>query len=482
MAVLTSYGLASAMSIPYTPLSSSLPFLILGLGVDDAFIIAGEFQQQTKNDLTRKLSAAQRMEHAMRHAGVSVLITSLTDFVAFSIGASTVLPALQAFCLYAAFGVFSVFCLNCSFFAACVVIDAGRAEDNRLDYFLCCIKLKTLHIMFPKYEHLILSCSQSLPSIENQCGSSNSSSNGGTANKTNDVELKSNVNDDNNNGGAIDRPYRMPCCGCLHLLPTELSRKMFATFGKCLMRPLSKIFVIVIALGVLCFSCYSASQLEQDFNINWFIPDSSYLQEYFDWKDEYFNEGTPLFIYTKDFDYRTNSQLLIQSNSLLTSSSYLTGYAYDWHKPFTQYVNTSYYGINITNDDEYYTELYTWLSSSGSQYSGLVEWEDDSNPLSGIAGAFQIGQYKESAVADAAAQVDAMIDARDDVKQITSDTNEMFAFTFQMLFWEQFAVISTELWRVIFCIYIVCFIVYCFMFEFRICCYHFVWYLSSLCF
>ena len=87
LAIAASYGLAAAFGWPFTPLSSSLPFLILGLGVDDAFIITGEFQQQTKDH--PKESIENKMRHTMKHAGVSILITSLTDITAFSIGAST---------------------------------------------------------------------------------------------------------------------------------------------------------------------------------------------------------------------------------------------------------------------------------------------------------------------------------------------------------------------------------------------------------
>merc|ERR1719412_1907041 len=89
------------------------------------------------------------MRRTLRHAGVSVLITSFTDFMAFSIGASTLLPALQAYCLYAAFGVLFVFLLNITFFAACVVIDYRRSSANRMDC-CCCVTLKAKHFMYPE--------------------------------------------------------------------------------------------------------------------------------------------------------------------------------------------------------------------------------------------------------------------------------------------------------------------------------------------
>ena len=45
----------------------------------------------------------------MKHAGVSITITSLTDIFAFGVGALASFPALQSFCISAAVGILSVF-------------------------------------------------------------------------------------------------------------------------------------------------------------------------------------------------------------------------------------------------------------------------------------------------------------------------------------------------------------------------------------
>lgn len=45
----------------------------------------------------------------MKHAGVAVTITSVTDVLAFVIGASTVIPALGSFCVYAGLGIFFIY-------------------------------------------------------------------------------------------------------------------------------------------------------------------------------------------------------------------------------------------------------------------------------------------------------------------------------------------------------------------------------------
>ncbi len=48
--------------------------------------------------------------------------------MAFSVGASTVLPALRAFCLFAAAGVAAVYVFQLTFFVACFALDRRRVE------------------------------------------------------------------------------------------------------------------------------------------------------------------------------------------------------------------------------------------------------------------------------------------------------------------------------------------------------------------
>merc|ERR1712154_257860 len=77
-----------------------------------------------------------------------------------------------------------------------------------------------------------------------------------------------------------------------------------------------------------------------------------------------------------------------------------------------------------------------------------IAWKNDNDPQLGLNGAYMIGQYKDSAVIDAAAQVDAMNIVREDMVDIVGEEDDdIFAFTFAMLFWEQYAVIAEEFYR-----------------------------------
>ena len=59
-----------------------------GLGVDDAFVIMQAWNRLSASE--RKLPLEQQAGHALKHAGVSITVTSITDIVAFGIGATTV--------------------------------------------------------------------------------------------------------------------------------------------------------------------------------------------------------------------------------------------------------------------------------------------------------------------------------------------------------------------------------------------------------
>jgi len=129
-------GLGGFFGIEINPLNNSLPFLLIGLGVDDAFILSSELQHHTKKN--PEMSIEERIGLTARSGGLSVLITSLTDALAFLVGASTALPALSGFCLYAGLSVIACFLLQIFIFLPFLAINQWRLEANRCDCSCCC--------------------------------------------------------------------------------------------------------------------------------------------------------------------------------------------------------------------------------------------------------------------------------------------------------------------------------------------------------
>ena len=82
-----SIGLGFYLNISFNDMCPIIPFLLLGIGVDDMFVIV-----QSLDNLESRPgeSSEERVARAMQHAGVSILVTSITDAATFFIGSTSV--------------------------------------------------------------------------------------------------------------------------------------------------------------------------------------------------------------------------------------------------------------------------------------------------------------------------------------------------------------------------------------------------------
>ena len=107
----------------FTEMTNVLPTIMLGIGVDDMFVICNSVDQQPYH-----LTAKERIRRAMMHAGPSITITSFTDCVAFIIGARSSILALRAFGIYASVTVLMLYLSQVTIFLCLVAWDAKRVE------------------------------------------------------------------------------------------------------------------------------------------------------------------------------------------------------------------------------------------------------------------------------------------------------------------------------------------------------------------
>ena len=143
-----SLGLGFYLNISFNDMCPVIPFLLLGIGVDDMFVIV---QCLDNLDKVEGESSEERVSKAMKHAGVSILVTSITDAVTFFIGSTSVkylnyivqmkslvvfvlnqsMPILRGFCYFCGLGVIFLFLFASTFFVACLLLDEKRKERQK---------------------------------------------------------------------------------------------------------------------------------------------------------------------------------------------------------------------------------------------------------------------------------------------------------------------------------------------------------------
>jgi len=395
MALAASWGLSSAFGEVFSPLHAMIPFLLIGLGVDDAFILVTGYQRALAAGNTWEKS----VELAMRTGGMSILITSLTDFLAFLIGSATNIPALSSFCVFAGIGVLFDFLFQITFFMACMVLNARRAEARRKDVLVC---LKDQDDGFESYR-------------------------------------------------TPARGFGCLKCGWFTM---DLGEPIFLKFSQLLMTWPASVVTIISFLALIGLSSYGINQIETNFRADWFLPPDSYLLDAIDVGNDYFTMTTLFNVYIRDIDYFSRQGELNSIGSFLTSSrEVLEGSSDYW---FTAYLawaalNSPYSGVyssvtnTITDETLFYEGLSTFVNTNGTRYQQNIQFRNASNPAQGINAArssAQIGATEFSGTGQD--RFDAMQNLRDDLAAAMT-YDDARAWTQSFIFWERFGFIREEL-------------------------------------
>jgi len=139
ISVTTSIGLYSFMGVPLSLIIIEvIPFLVLAVGVDNIFILVQTYQRDTR--LPHE-SLEDQIGRIVGQVAPSMLLTGISESVAFFLGAVIDMPAVKIFSLYAAMAVLIDFLLQITAFVALMTLDCQRQERNQLDA-LCCFRIR----------------------------------------------------------------------------------------------------------------------------------------------------------------------------------------------------------------------------------------------------------------------------------------------------------------------------------------------------
>ncbi|XP_040169198.1 patched domain-containing protein 3 [Anopheles arabiensis] len=309
MATSAAFGLAMYLGIEFIGINLAAPFLMIGIGIDDTFVMLAAWRRTSV-----KLSVPERMGHMMSEAAVSITITSLTDMISFWIGILSPFPSVQIFCAYSGFAVCFTYLWHVTFFAGCMAV-SGHCE------------FKNLHTIFG---YKVLPESVAIK------------------------EKRSWLYRKMNTGGINRDDPDNPIDNREHVLMAFFRE----TMARILNKGWTKTIILVIFAAYLGGACFGLTKIKEGLERRKLSKADSYSVKFFDLEDEYYREFPYRIqvIVTGDLNYsdpHTQMQIedLMQS---LENTSYVTSplYSESWLRSFISYVDRNNDYLNLTLDSE----------------------------------------------------------------------------------------------------------------------------------
>ncbi|XP_023210558.1 patched domain-containing protein 3-like [Centruroides sculpturatus] len=125
LAVVSSFGLMEVLGVENTYWNVIIPFLILVTEIDDAFVLIACWRITDFKHTVEK-----RMEITYCEAGVSITLTSLTNFLSYCIGMMAPFPFIRIFCYYTTTCIIFNFLYQITFFGGCLALSGYREKKN----------------------------------------------------------------------------------------------------------------------------------------------------------------------------------------------------------------------------------------------------------------------------------------------------------------------------------------------------------------
>ncbi|CAE7278532.1 Ptchd3 [Symbiodinium natans] len=418
LTIASTLGLMGYFQVPNGNLNNNLYFLLLGLGVDDAFVLSSEYLGHTRAN--KDLPIEERIARTARTGGISVLITSATDALAFLVGATTVLPALGWFCTYAGVSIILCFTFQLTVFLPALALNAYRVEANRVDC-CCCFRASARPLDEPKG-----CCCFCLPSKAYQ-------------------------------GGLLKRGLKR--------------------FAEIITAPVGQIVTFVVFFGVAVAGIYGSTLIYKDFKLEWFIPDSSYVNEFFNINTQYFATGTAITVnFPGTADTFAQQQNLHDVYSYLNSSSLINQDVVvdSWYREFMEWATEPNQAETLSatftpsrsdasavfaNRAEFYPALHFWYRNTvGSRYRNSIKWTDEDCVVNGTMESLPSGCTvtdglsatrfnAELSLASTNRGTDRFNTMTTMRKEIDTRYAGAFPYSFDFLYWEEVGVIDEELVR-----------------------------------
>ncbi|XP_023235023.1 patched domain-containing protein 3-like [Centruroides sculpturatus] len=124
-AVITAFGILLLCGMNYTEGNMIVPFIVVGIGLDDSFVLLAAWRKTNPKD-----SVEKRMSETYSEATISITITSLTNVACSLIALTTPFRNLHIVGIYMALSIFIDYIYQVTFFGGLLALDGYREAKN----------------------------------------------------------------------------------------------------------------------------------------------------------------------------------------------------------------------------------------------------------------------------------------------------------------------------------------------------------------
>lgn len=123
-------GVCGLLGVAFQPTCLVTPFLVMGVGADDIFVLLSSYALAYGEDSPR-----QRCAVTLRGCGVAVVMTTVTNVIAFAIGIQSPYLSIKNFCLNTLAGLFFSLVYEMTLFYAVICLEARKEDQNKACVF-----------------------------------------------------------------------------------------------------------------------------------------------------------------------------------------------------------------------------------------------------------------------------------------------------------------------------------------------------------
>ncbi|KAI5641695.1 patched family domain-containing protein [Phthorimaea operculella] len=335
MATAAAFGCAIYLGIPFIGINLAAPFLMIGIGIDDTFVMLAAWRRTSP-----KLPVPERMAIMLSEAAVSITITSVTDMLSFFIGIFSPFPSVQIFCMYSGLAVCFTFVWHLCFFSGCVAISGYREKANRHTITFLKVLPESRAIKEEKPWLYRVFCSGGIDQAD------------------------------------PDNPVDNQEHCIMHFFKNTMADILNNGFVKAL--------IIVVFIAYLAGAGYGVTNLKEGLERRKLSKVDSYSVEFFDREDLYYREFPYRIqvVITGKYNYsdpkvQDEVELLTQR---LENTSYISNslYTESWLRTFVNYVqrNNDYLNVSIDNEKDFITNLKDLWLFPANPFSLDVKFDD----------------------------------------------------------------------------------------------------------